>query len=186
MSRIGKQPIMLPKGVKARVEGRDLLVEGPKGKLSLAIDESVQVTLSEQSLTCALQKSSQTNAKARYGLTRSLLANIVKGVTEGFTKDLEVIGVGYRAQVKGNILEMSLGFSHPIHYTIPQGIVVTVDKQTKIKITGVDKHLVGQTAAEIRMHRVPEPYKGKGIKYSDEIVRRKAGKAAGAGASSAS
>ncbi|HLG20355.1 MAG TPA: 50S ribosomal protein L6 [Bdellovibrionota bacterium] len=182
MSRIGKQPVQLPQNVKAVLDGHTIRIEGPKGKLELAIEPVIDVKVADQQVLCSLKDATAPDARAKFGLTRSLLANMVRGVAQGFTRELEVIGVGYRAAVKGNQLEMALGFSHPVLFPIPEGIMVTVEKQTKITISGADKHLVGQTAAEIRRYRVPEPYKGKGIKYANETVRRKAGKAAGAGA----
>jgi large subunit ribosomal protein L6 len=185
MSRIGKQPILIPSNVKAALDGAKVRMEGPKGKLEINIESVVGVQIGNGQIVCTLKDKTPADARAKFGLTRSLLANMVKGVSEGFKKELDVVGVGYRAAVKGNQLELALGFSHPVSYTIPAGLTVTVEKQTRITIAGADKHQVGQTAAEIRNFRLPEPYKGKGIKYTTETVRRKAGKAAGAGAAAA-
>ncbi len=184
MSRVGKQPVHLPEKVKAVVSGNLLQVEGPKGKLSLTLDQEIGVAVNGQELVCQM-KSESPEVKARYGLVRSLVANMVEGCAKGFEEQLEVIGVGYRAAVKGKTLELSLGFSHPVVYPIPEGITIAVDKQTFLKVSGADKQLVGQTAAEIRHFRLPEPYKGKGIKYAGETIRRKAGKAAGGGTTAA-
>jgi large subunit ribosomal protein L6 len=178
MSRIGKQPIVLPAGVKAAMQGDQLTVEGPKGKLSLRVEDVVGVSVAEGMITCTVKEGTGSDGRARHGLTRSLIANMVGGVHEGYKKDLEINGVGYRANVVGTTLELSLGFSHPVHFPIPQGITITVEKQTRLSVLGADFRLVGQTAAEIRQLRKPEPYKGKGIKYAGEVIRRKAGKAA--------
>jgi large subunit ribosomal protein L6 len=176
MSRIGKQPIPLLKGVKAQVQGGQIHVEGPKGKLHMPVDPSVEVEISAEQILCKIKNGGD---RARYGLFRNLLSNMVHGCAEGFRKELEVTGVGYRAAVKGKDLELALGFSHPILYKIPEGITITVEAKTsRMTIEGADRQLVGQTASEIRSYRKPEPYKGKGIKYSTEKIRRKVGKAA--------
>ena len=182
MSLIGKQPIKKPMNVKATFAGGVLTVEGPKGKLEQKIHPGVRVEIGENEITCSLQENDVTQKRAQYGLMRSLISNMVQGVSEGFSKELEVIGVGFRAAVNGKVLDLSLGFSHPVNYPIPDGIEVKVDKLTFIRVSGADLQLVGQVAAEIRNYRLPEPYKGKGVKYKNEVVRRKAGKAAGAGA----
>ena len=182
MSRIGKQPVVIPEKVTVNVANGRIRAEGPKGKLDFPINAIVDVKVEDKSVVCRMKEGSPIDQKSKYGLMRSLIANMVRGVSQGFTRDLEINGVGFRAAVKGKTLELALGFSHPVIYTIPEGITVQVEKQTKITISGVDRQLVGQTAAEIRQFRLPEPYKGKGIKYAGETIRRKAGKAAaGAG-----
>jgi large subunit ribosomal protein L6 len=174
MSRIGKKPIEVPAGVKINIDGRTIKVEGPKGRLERVVNDQVEVSLeAEQLLVKPLDGS---NGTALQGLTRSLLANMVDGVTKGFTKVLEINGIGYRAELKGSTLNLALGYSHPIDYPLPQGIAAEIEKQTKITLTGIDKELLGATAAEIRSFRPPEPYKGKGIKYAEERLLRKAGK----------
>lgn len=178
MSRIGKKLIEVPESVKIRQDSSVIEVKGPKGTLSMEIPRGVEVVLDNGAI---LVKRHSNNRKERslHGLTRTLIANMVTGVTSGFEKTLEISGVGYRAEVKGNIVRLLLGYSHPIEYKIPDGISVKVDKQVVIAISGIDKELVGRVAAEIRSFRKPEPYKGKGIKYSDEYIRRKVGKSAG-------
>jgi large subunit ribosomal protein L6 len=181
MSRIGKQPIPVPGKVKAAVVGDRLLVEGPLGKLEQLLDPSVEV-VQENSVLHVRSKGQDREARARHGLMRSLIQNMVEGVTKGYDKELEITGVGYRAEVKGEQLNLTLGFSHPVVFSIPTGIKIQVEKQVRLKISGASKGLVGETAAEIRKLRLPEPYKGKGIKYADEIIKKKVGKAAvGAG-----
>jgi len=175
MSRIGKLPIEIPKGVKVTLDDSLLSVQGPNGKLARHVMAGVSLSISETSLSVARDDDS-TAARAAHGLTRTLINNMVVGVTKGFQTDLEINGVGYRAEVKGKELVLSLGYSHPINFLIPEGIVIDVDKMTKVAVKGADKELVGQTAAKIRSFRGPEPYKGKGIKYSDETIQRKAGK----------
>lgn len=175
MSRIGKKPIPVPKGVKVGFEGNLVHVEGPKGKLSRALPAQVKVALEENQVVVSYDAKVFNNSSFQ-GLTRTLVANMVDGVTNGFQKELEIVGVGYRAEPKGKILNMSLGFSHPVEFPIPEGISVEVEKQTKITIKGADKELVGETAATIRGFRPPEPYKGKGIRYKNERIIRKAGK----------
>jgi large subunit ribosomal protein L6 len=178
MSRIGKKPISLPKGVEVKQEGTTVIVKGPKGTLTspLAPGITMKVEGTEVSL---LRADEERQTRAYHGLSRALLANNVTGVTEGFKKELDIIGVGYRAEVKGKEVVFQLGYSHPINFPIPEGIEIAIDKGGRVTITGIDKQQVGQTAAEIRKLRMPDPYKGKGIKYSDETIRRKAGKAAG-------
>jgi large subunit ribosomal protein L6 len=182
MSRIGRAPVVLPAGVKVKHEGERLLVEGPKGKLDMAVSSSISVKLDAQQVE--LTRSSEEKAvKALHGLHRALLANMVQGVVSGFSKELEIVGVGYRAALKGKQLELSVGFSHLVVMPIPEGLTVELPKPTMVIVKGIDKHLVGQFAANIRRIAPPEPYKGKGIKYVGEFVRRKAGKAAtGSGA----
>ncbi|HKI86307.1 MAG TPA: 50S ribosomal protein L6 [Thermoanaerobaculia bacterium] len=180
MSRIGKEPITIPKGTKVAIEDGCLVAEGPKGKVSEVILEGLSVVIEEDAVRVSRAGDSAPE-RSRHGLMRSLLANAVEGVTNGFTKNLEINGVGYRAEVKGGEVHFALGFSHPVIYSIPQGISIIVDKSNKVTVTGADRQKVGQVAAEIRKLRKPDPYKGKGIKYADEVLRRKVGKA-GAGA----
>lgn len=175
MSRIGKKPIPIPGGVKVAFSGKTVAVEGPKGKLKREISDGIEVVIeADKILVNRGNTSKQTDALQ--GLTRTLVANMVEGVTKGFEKVLEINGVGYRAEVKGSMINLSLGYSHPVEYPLPQGIVAEVEKQTKITVKGIDKELVGATAAKIRSFRGPEPYKGKGIKYASERILRKAGK----------
>ena len=179
MSRIGKKEIALPKGVEVRQDGNAVTVKGPKGTMTTPIVSGISMSV-EDNVVKFERKDEEGKSKAFHGLMRALVANNVKGVSEGFKKELDIIGVGYRAEVKGREVVFQLGYSHPVRFPIPQGIDVAIDAKTgHITITGIDKQKVGQTAAEIRGLREPDPYKGKGIKYSDEIVRRKAGKAAG-------
>ena len=176
LSRIGKMPVSLPDKVTATLDDATITVQGPKGKLAHRFVRVGEVSIAEGVITIAAEDHTS-KAKAYHGLARALVQNMVVGVSEGFKRSLEIHGVGYRADVKGKTLEMSLGFSHPVKYPLPEGITVTVDKQNNIEIEGIDKQLVGQVAAEIRGFRPPEPYKGKGIRYSDERIRRKVGKA---------
>ena len=182
MSRIGKLPIPTPAGVTVTVSDKNyVVVKGPKGQLDLNVDPDISIAEGEEGLEVT-RPTDQKRHRALHGLTRSLVANMIQGVTEGYKKELEVIGVGYRAEVNNGILEMALGFSHPIYFLPPDGIDVsatTVRGQSpRVVIEGIDKQLVGQVAAKLRALRPPEPYKGKGIRYSDEFVRRKAGKTA--------
>ncbi len=177
MSRIGLQPIDIPDGVTITIEGETSVVKGPKGELRQHIPEGLSYEQKDGQLTVSRPDETKP-MKARHGLVRALIANQVQGVTEGFMKSLEIIGVGYRAAVKGKVLDLQLQFSHPVEYPIPDGIEIVCPEQTRIDVKGIDKQLVGQVAAEIRAYRKPEPYKGKGIRYVDEYVVRKAGKAA--------
>jgi large subunit ribosomal protein L6 len=179
MSRIGKLPIALPKGVTVHVVDSTVRIEGPKGKDQHAIPGPITVAVSGGVVTVA--RAGDDNAtRALHGLVRNLIANSVTGVSTGFTRTLEIVGVGYRAEVKGKALQLSLGYSHPIVYQFPPGIDAKVDKQVIVTIEGNNKQLLGEVCAQIRALRPPEPYKGKGIKYAGEQIRRKAGKAAGA------
>lgn len=179
MSRIGKKPIELPKGVEVKHDGQSVTVKGPKGTLSTALVPGIEVSVENNVLTFT-RKDEEGRTRAFHGLMRALVANNVRGVTEGFKRELDIIGVGYRAEVKGREVVFQLGYSHPVRFAIPEGIEIALEAKTgHITITGNDKQKVGQTAAEIRSLREPDPYKGKGIKYSDEVIRRKAGKAAG-------
>lgn len=175
MSRIGKLPIEIPKGVKIGFSDALLSVQGPNGSLARKIMSNVVLDINES--TILVTRVDETNqSRAAHGLTRTLINNMVVGVTKGFQTDLEINGVGYRAEVKGQELVLSLGYSHPVNFQIPDGISINVEKMTKLSVKGYDKELVGQTAAKIRSFRSPEPYKGKGIKYADETILRKAGK----------
>ena len=175
MSRIGKLPISIPSGVTVSLEGNTVNVKGPKGALSRKIMNGVSVEIDEKTVQVKMSDDNKAS-QAAHGITRTLINNMVDGVTKGFEKILEITGVGYRAEVKGNVLSLALGYSHPVNYEIPKGISVEVDKMTKIMLRGNDRELVGQTAAKIRSFREPEPYKGKGIKYAGEQIMRKAGK----------
>ncbi len=179
MSRIGKQPIEVPQGVDLTLNGQVVHVKGPKGELDFDVHQDITVTLDDGVVTVT-RSSDKPPQRALHGLTRMLVANMVEGVTTGFTKTLEIQGVGYRALKKGSGIELHLGFSHTIAYPAPEGVSLDLPDQTTIVVTGVDKQAVGQAAAEIRAFRPPEPYKGKGIRYRGEHVRRKAGKTAGA------
>lgn len=179
MSRVGKQPIKVPTGVKVEIKDNTIRVEGAKGKLFHTIPDGVVVKLETGSLIVDPDPV-VSDAGSLQGLTRTLLHNMVHGVSQGFSRELEIVGVGYRAQTKGTVLNLTLGYSHPIDYKLPEGIQAKVDNNTKITVTGADKMLVGLVAAKIRSFKEPEPYQGKGIKYSNEIIIRKQGKAAGA------
>jgi large subunit ribosomal protein L6 len=175
MSRIGKKPVPLPKGVTASVEGQTVKVKGPKGELSVKLVPEVSASVGDDGITVTPDKNQDKSAQM-WGLSRSLVSNLVTGVTTGFSQKLEIQGVGYRAAVQGKILNLQLGFSHDVPYAIPEGITIVTEKPTMIMITGTDKQKVGQVAAEIRSWRPPEPYKGKGVRYEGEYVRRKEGK----------
>ncbi len=175
MSRVGKRPVPIPTGVTVELKGSHLSIKGPKGTLARTLPSEMQVTFADQAITVA-RPSEETRHKALHGLTRALVHNMVEGVTEGFSKVLEIQGVGYRAEAKPYGAQVIVGYSHPVRYNAPDGIKIAVDGGTVMTISGVDKELVGQVAAEIRSIRPPEPYKGKGIRYRGEHVRRKAGK----------
>jgi len=179
MSRIGKMPVEVPRGVDVSLKDVTFSAKGPKGELSLSVHPEIEVKL-EDGVVTVHRPSDQPRHKALHGLVRSLVANMVKGVSEGFSKTLEIVGVGYRADVSGKGIRVQVGYSHPIDYPAPEGITLECPNQTTIVVSGADKQKVGQTAAEIRAFRPPEPYKGKGIRYQGEQVRRKAGKTAGA------
>ncbi len=176
MSRIGKKPVAIPSGVQIALKEDELTIKGPKGELKRTVVAGVGVSIEADQVTVQSADESK-GSRAYQGLMRSLLANMVDGVTKGFEKVLEINGVGYRAELKGNTLSLALGYSHGIEYPLPAGISAEVEKQTKVIVRGIDKELVGATAAKIRSFRPPEPYKGKGIKYADERIIRKAGKA---------
>ncbi|MGC3022844.1 MULTISPECIES: 50S ribosomal protein L6 [unclassified Brevibacterium] len=176
MSRIGKNPISVPSGVEVKVDGQDVAVKGPKGELSVTIAEPITVSLEDGVVTVA-RPDEERESRSLHGLSRTLINNLIVGVTEGYSKGLEIVGTGYRVQAKGSNLEFALGYSHPIVVEPPEGISFSVEGQTKVGVHGIDKQLVGETAANIRKLRRPEPYKGKGVRYAGEIVRRKVGKA---------
>ncbi|SRR5579885_493436 len=175
MSRIGKKPIALPKGVTASVEGQTVKVKGPKGELKVTLAAEVQASVGADGVHVTPRKDAE-RASQMWGLSRTLVNNLVVGVTKGFEQKLEINGVGYRAAVQGKNLNLQLGFSHDVTYPIPQGINIVAEKPTALTISGIDKQLVGQVAAEIRGFRPPEPYKGKGVKYAEEHILRKEGK----------
>ncbi|HNQ92037.1 MAG TPA: 50S ribosomal protein L6 [Alphaproteobacteria bacterium] len=176
MSRVGKNPVVVPNGVTVDLKGADLKVKGPKGELALVIHPKVSVSVEGGSITVAPNNMDDRESRALWATMQRRIANMVLGVTEGFSKDLEIEGVGYRCNLQGKTLVLQLGFSHDVHYPVPEGISIVVDKQTAIKITGIDKEKVGQVAAEIRGYRPPEPYKGKGVRYAGEYILRKEGK----------
>jgi large subunit ribosomal protein L6 len=175
MSRIGKQPIAIPPKVKVEVKGQKILVEGPKGKLDWELPRRTSLKVAEGKIVVS-RDGDDSEARERHGLSRAVVNNMVKGVTEGFVKKLEIQGVGFKAAVQGKVVNLALGFSHPINYNIPEQIKVTVEENTKVTIEGPDKQVVGQVAAEIRGFYPPEPYKGKGVRYVGEHVQRKEGK----------
>ncbi|WP_282852291.1 50S ribosomal protein L6 [Gulosibacter sediminis] len=176
MSRIGRLPIEIPAGVEVKLDGALVSVKGPKGELKLTVAQPIEVKV-EEGQVLVTRPDDERESRALHGLTRTLIFNNIIGVTDGYTKDLEVVGTGYRVMAKGSDLEFALGFSHPVNVPAPEGITFKVEGQNKISISGIDKQLVGETAANIRKIRPPEPYKGKGIRYAGEQVRRKAGKA---------
>lgn len=178
MSRMGRRAIAVPDKAKLSLNNGVFLAEGPLGKQQVTIDPLVKVTIGDKEITVEATEKT-TDANRVHGLIRSLVNNAVVGVSTGFKKELDINGVGYRADVKGNVLNLNLGYSHPIAYNIPEGIKVAVEKQTHLVVSGSSKELVGRVAAEIREFRPPEPYKGKGVKYTDEVIVRKVGKAAG-------
>ena len=175
MSRISKQPVSIPGGVTAAIEGQEVKVKGPKGELSHVLVDQIIAKTGDDGIEIAMREDTK-EARAMWGMSRTLVANLVAGVTEGFSKTLEITGVGYRAAVQGQSLQLQLGFSHDVSYPIPQGIQVQCPKQTEIIVSGINKQKVGQVAAEIRRFRPPEPYKGKGVRYAGEYIFRKEGK----------
>lgn len=178
MSRIGKKPISVPKGVTINLAGTEFKVKGPKGELRHSIHPGITVALNGEELVVTRPDDKKEN-KALHGLTRALLQNLITGVTEEYQKTLDIVGVGYRAEMKGKNLLINIGYSHPIYFMPPDGVTIQTPTPTQIVVSGIDKQLVGMVASKIRSFRKPEPYKGKGIKYSDEIIQRKAGKTAG-------
>ena len=181
MSRIGRQPVNIPQGVKVLVEGATVRAEGPKGKLMQAVPVGVTAKLENNQILIS-RSGDDRKVRALHGLARALVANMVTGVKDGFERKLEIVGIGYRAQVQGRVIQLALGYSHPIIFPLPEGVTVEIDRQVSITLRAADKAVLGQTAAKLRALREPDPYKGKGIRYSDEVVRRKVGKKAGAGA----
>jgi len=175
MSRIANKPVQVPSSVEVKESGRQLTVKGPKGTLEHRIHGLVEMTREDNELVFKARDESQA-ANALTGTTRSVVHNMVAGVTDGFEKKLELVGVGYRAQAKGNILNLTLGFSHPVDYALPEGVTAETPSQTEVVVKGIDKQKVGQVAAEIRAFRPPEPYKGKGVRYADEVIIRKEAK----------
>lgn len=175
MSRIGKKPIAVPSGVTVDVNGQQVKAKGPKGELEFVVNELVSVAFENNEISVAPVEDSKP-ARAMWGMSRTRIANMLDGVSKEFTKSLELVGVGYRAQMKGSSLSLSLGYSHDIDYPAPDGVKIATPKQTEIVVSGIDKQKVGQAAAEIRAFRPPEPYKGKGVKYADEFIFRKEGK----------
>ena len=175
MSRIGKQPITIPAGVTLSQNGQAVTVKGTKGELSFVLPDAVSATLEDGAFTVSPIEGAK-NASAMWGMSRTMVSNMIEGVTNGYTKELELRGVGYRAQMKGSTLSMQLGFSHDVDYDAPDGVTIQAPKPTQIVVSGIDKQQVGQVAAEIRAFRKPEPYKGKGVRYVGEYVRQKEGK----------
>ena len=178
MSRIGRMPIPVPKGTKVEFKGGVFTAEGPKGKVSQPVLEGFPVEINDNEVTVTRGGDSGPE-RSKHGLLRALLANAVTGASTGFTKQLDIVGVGYRAEVKGDHVQFALGYSHPVLFPIPEGIKIEIDKANRITVSGADRQAVGQVAAELRRLRPPDPYKGKGIKYTNEILRRKVGKAGG-------
>ncbi|MGB2891767.1 MAG: 50S ribosomal protein L6 [Albidovulum sp.] len=175
MSRIGKKPVPVPAGVSANISGQTVEVKGPKGTLAFTATDDVTITLADGSVSVVPRGTSK-RARQQWGMSRSMIENLVTGVTKGFRKELEIQGVGYRAAMQGNVLKLSLGYSHEVNFDVPKGVTVTTPKQTEIVVEGIDPQLVGQVAANIREWRGPEPYKGKGIRYKGEFIFRKEGK----------
>jgi large subunit ribosomal protein L6 len=176
MSRIGKLPITVPSGVDVTIDGRDVTVQGPKGSLSHSVPEPITVELADGTLR-VVRPDDERTSKALHGLTRTLIANMVTGVTQGYEKKLEIVGTGYRVLAKGSTLEFALGYSHPIVVSPPEGVTFAVDGPTRFSVSGIDKQKVGEVAANLRKLRKPDPYKGKGVRYAGEQIRRKVGKA---------
>jgi large subunit ribosomal protein L6 len=176
MSRIGRLPIPVPGGVDVTIDGQTLSVKGPKGTLSHTVATPITVERGEDGVLQVQRPDDERESRALHGLSRTLIANMITGVTEGYTKTLEIVGVGYRVQARGSDLEFALGYSHPVPVRAPEGITFTVESPTRLRVTGIDKQLVGQVAANIRGLRRPDPYKGKGVRYQGEVVKRKVGK----------
>jgi large subunit ribosomal protein L6 len=181
VSRIGKLPITIPSGVKVAVDDGTIRLEGPKGKLQTAIPGGIKVKV-EGALVRVERELDHRKSRALHGLTRKLIANMAQGVSQGFSRALEINGVGYRAEVKGQEIHVTLGFSHPVVFPLPAGVAASVERQTIVTLTSADRQLLGETAAKFRRLKPPEPYKGKGVKYREEVIRRKAGKAVGSAA----
>src|SRR5438876_5030668 len=181
MSRIGRKPVSIPQGVKVQIDGATVRAEGPKGKLMQPVPAGLSAKLEGNQLVIS-RSGDDRKIRALHGLARALVANMVRGVKDGFERKLEIVGIGYRAQVQGRAIRLALGYSHPVIFALPEGITAEIDRQVSITLRGADKALIGQTAAKLRALRKPDPYKGKGIKYANEVIRRKVGKKAGAGA----
>ena len=181
MSRIGRQPVNIPQGVRVHIDGAAVRAEGPKGKLMQPVPAGLSAKLENNQLVIS-RSGDDRKTRALHGLARALVANMVTGVKDGFERKLDIVGIGYRAQVQGRVITLALGYSHPVIFPLPEGITAEIERQVAITLRGADKALLGQTAAKLRSLREPDPYKGKGIRYSDEVVRRKVGKKAGAGA----
>ncbi len=179
MSRIGKLPIPIPQGVKVQVDGLTVRAEGPKGKLTQPVPSGLTPRVADGTIVID-RASDERHVRALHGLARALVANMVTGVKDGFERKLDIVGIGYRAQMQGKNIQLALGYSHPIIFPLPDGVTAEIDKQTAITLRGADKAVLGQTAAKLRALRKPDPYKGKGIKYANEVIRRKVGKKAGA------
>ena len=179
MSRIGRKPIPIPDGVKVSIDGNVVRAEGPKGKLSQPLSTGMTAKLDGKVMTIERGDDSRT-ARSLHGLTRSLVANMVHGVKDGYERKLEIVGIGYRAQMQGKAIQLALGYSHPVIFPLPEGVTAEIEKQVALTLKAADKALLGQTAAKLRALRKPDPYKGKGIKYAGEVIRRKVGKKAGA------
>jgi large subunit ribosomal protein L6 len=184
MSRIGRMPVTVPKGVDVKIDGRTVHVKGPKGELVRTFHPAVEISREDGTIAVKRKDEAQ-QTRALHGLSRTLLANMVQGVTDGYTRDLEISGTGYRAVLVGKKLQLALGYSHPIDIDPPAGISFTLETPQKVKVSGIDKEMVGEMAAKIRALRVPDPYKAKGVKYAGEVIRRKAGKAGKVGAKGA-
>jgi large subunit ribosomal protein L6 len=181
MSRIGRKPVSIPQGVKVNIDGAVVRAEGPKGKLMQPVPAGLSAKLENDQLVIS-RSGEDRKIRALHGLARALVANMVTGVKDGFERKLEIVGIGYRAQLQGRAIQLALGYSHPVIFPLPEGVTAEIDRQVSITLRGADKAVLGQTAAKLRALRKPDPYKGKGIRYANEVVRRKVGKKAGAGA----
>ena len=181
MSRIGRKPVSIPQGVKVNLDGAVIRAEGPKGKLSQPMLAGLSAKIENNQLVIS-RSGEDRKVRALHGLARALVANMVTGVKDGFERKLEIVGIGYRAQLQGRAIQLALGYSHPVIFALPEGVTAEIDRQVSITLRGADKAVLGQTAAKLRALRKPDPYKGKGIRYQNEVVRRKVGKKAGAGA----
>ena len=181
MSRIGRKPVSIPQGVKVNIDGAVVRAEGPKGKLMQPVPAGLSAKLENNQLVIS-RSDDERKTRALHGLARALVANMVTGVKDGFERKLEIVGIGYRAQLQGRAIQLALGYSHPVIFPLPEGVTAEIDRQVSITLRGADKAVLGQTAAKLRALREPDPYKGKGIRYANEVVRRKVGKKAGAGA----
>jgi len=181
MSRIGRKPVSIPQGVKVNLDGAVVRAEGPKGKLMQPIPAGLSAKLENNQLVIS-RSGDDRKIRALHGLARALVANMVTGVKDGFERKLEIVGIGYRAQLQGRVITLALGYSHPVLFPLPEGVTAEIERQVSITLRGADKAVLGQTAAKLRALRKPDPYKGKGIRYANEVVRRKVGKKAGAGA----